>query len=72
MPGVLGPLVRLAGGDNRKEGRVEVFLNGEWGGVCDRGWNDVNAAIVCRQLGFTYGTLNTNHIMSKLHAFDFH
>uniref|UniRef100_A0A8C1XBE4 Neurotrypsin n=1 Tax=Cyprinus carpio TaxID=7962 RepID=A0A8C1XBE4_CYPCA len=48
-----GPLVRLAGGDNRKEGRVEVFLNGEWGSVCDHGWNDVSAAVVCRQLGFT-------------------
>uniref|UniRef100_A0A672LYH9 Neurotrypsin n=1 Tax=Sinocyclocheilus grahami TaxID=75366 RepID=A0A672LYH9_SINGR len=47
------PLVQLAGGDNRKEGRVEVFLNGEWGSVCDHGWNDVNAAVVCRQLGFT-------------------
>nr|XP_055032246.1 neurotrypsin [Misgurnus anguillicaudatus] len=52
-PETTGPLVRLVGGDNRKEGRVEVFLNGEWGGVCDHGWNDVNAAIVCRQLGFT-------------------
>lgn len=47
-----GPLVRLAGGDSRKEGRVEIFLNGEWGSVCDHGWNDVNAAVVCRQLGF--------------------
>lgn len=48
-----GPLVRLAGGDGRKEGRVEIFLNGEWGSVCDHGWNDVNAAVVCRQLEFT-------------------
>lgn len=48
-----GPLVRLAGGEGRKEGRVEIFLNGEWGSVCDHGWNDVNAAVVCRQLGFT-------------------
>ncbi|TSK14798.1 Neurotrypsin [Bagarius yarrelli] len=52
-PETTGPLVRLAGGDGRKEGRVEIFLNGEWGSVCDHGWNDVNAAVVCRQLGFT-------------------
>ncbi|MCI4384391.1 hypothetical protein PGIGA_G00038120 [Pangasianodon gigas] len=53
VPETTGPLVRLAGGDGRKEGRVEIFLNGEWGSVCDHGWNDVNAAVVCRQLGFT-------------------
>ncbi|GAA6104655.1 neurotrypsin [Tachysurus ichikawai] len=52
-PETTGPLVRLAGGEGRKEGRVEIFLNGEWGSVCDHGWNDVNAAVVCRQLGFT-------------------
>uniref|UniRef100_A0AAY5F564 Neurotrypsin n=1 Tax=Electrophorus electricus TaxID=8005 RepID=A0AAY5F564_ELEEL len=48
-----GPLVRLVSGEGRKEGRVEVFLNGEWGSICDYGWNDVSAAVICRQLGFT-------------------
>lgn len=47
-----GPLVRLVDGESRKEGRVEVFINGQWGSVCDDGWNDINAGVVCRQLGF--------------------
>ncbi|XP_078147043.1 neurotrypsin-like [Centroberyx gerrardi] len=52
-----GPLVRLAGGSSRKEGRVEVYLHGDWGSICDSGWNDLNAAVVCRQLGHSGGAV---------------
>lgn len=45
--------VRLVGGGSPMEGRVEVCLDNQWGTVCDDSYDKNNAAVVCRQLGFT-------------------
>lgn len=44
--------VRLADGQSLNEGRVEVCLNSMWGTVCDDAWGNIDAQVVCNQLGY--------------------
>lgn len=45
---------RLIGGGSNKSGRLEIYLNGQWGTVCDTHLTDRDASVICRQLGLGY------------------
>lgn len=47
--------LRITGGPNTTAGRLEVYLEAVWGTVCDDGWDDVDADVACRQLGYPGG-----------------
>ncbi|XP_038067599.1 deleted in malignant brain tumors 1 protein-like isoform X2 [Patiria miniata] len=53
--------VRLVslGNSPDSEGRLEMFVDGEWLPVCNPGWDMTGANMVCRQLGFS-SAINTN------------
>ena len=48
--------IRLAGTSYSTVGRVEICLNGTWGTVCSNNFDDIDAGVVCKQLGYSpYG-----------------
>ena len=45
--------VRLLWGQGSWEGNVQICNNGIWGWVCHNTWDNLDAQVVCTQLGYT-------------------
>ena len=60
--------IRLTGGKQNYSGVVQVYVDGLWLGVCEKQWNNNNARVVCRQLGFDTGfAIPGNVVIPLLH-----
>ena len=46
--------IRLVGGSNLLEGRVEICVSNAWGTVCGDSFSDEDASVVCNSIGQLY------------------
>ena len=46
--------IALFGGWTNMEGRIEICDNGIWDTVCDDNFDNVDASVICKQLGFPH------------------
>ena len=54
-------MIRLQGGNDSNQGRVEIYCNGQWRTICADGFGSHNASTVCKQLGYN-SYYNLNHL----------
>ena len=48
---IAGASLRLVASSLPREGRLEVYYNGEWGTVCDDYFGPIDASVACHHLG---------------------
>ncbi|CAC5361277.1 unnamed protein product [Mytilus coruscus] len=49
--------VKLYGGRGPFEGTVEVYHSGKWGEICSNEFDDKDAAVICKMLGYKQGNI---------------
>ncbi|XP_071142954.1 scavenger receptor cysteine-rich domain-containing protein DMBT1-like [Mytilus edulis] len=60
--------LRIADGYAMHQGRLEVHYKGEWGTVCDNHFDDIDAEVACRQLGYCSGILQPKLLIRDGHG----
>ena len=43
----------MVGGNTGDEGRIEICINNTYATICDDRWDEIDATVACRQLGFS-------------------
>ncbi|XP_056006896.1 deleted in malignant brain tumors 1 protein-like [Ostrea edulis] len=65
--------IRLVQGENPWTGRVEIRHNGIWGTICDSDFDEKEAEVICRMLGYNNGGCSLNfqrHKQQRDFSFD--
>ena len=57
--------LRLVGGSNNLQGRVEICYNEAWGTICDNQFDNVDASVICFQLGFSQNSKCSAHYIAQ-------
>ena len=52
-PGCNDGEIKLSGGSGDLEGTVKVCIKGGFYTICDDGWSNNDATVICRQLGYS-------------------
>ena len=66
--------LRLARGSSSSttytSGRLEIYINGQWGTVCDDFWDSTDSDVACRQLGYSGAAHPTSYRTSSNAGWD--